>query len=105
VALAAFGRDHDVAGARQVQLAVVVGELDFAFDDVGDLVVRALEVTVLHVALPWAEAELLVDRHRRAELLPRRVGLFGVAHRFFPAHVLGLDHADPGVVQIAHRSF
>src|SRR5665647_2773873 len=52
VALAALGRDHDVAGARHVQLAVVVGELDFALDDVGDLVVRALEVTLLHVTLP-----------------------------------------------------
>jgi hypothetical protein len=102
VALAALRGDEDVTGSGDQELAIVVGDLDLALDDVGDLVVRALEVTLLHVSLPEAEAELVVGGHRGRELLARRIGLPGPGHGLLPDHFVGLDDADPGVAEIAH---
>src|SRR5665648_463022 len=92
------------AGAGDQDLAVVVGDLDLALDDVGDLVVGALEVPALRVAAPGAEAESVVDRVRGGELLCGRLCLVRAMHSLFPDHILGLDDADLGGASLAHGS-
>jgi hypothetical protein len=104
VALAALRGDEDVTGSGDQELAIVVGDLDLALDDVGDLVVRALEVPALRVATPQAEAELVVDGACRGELLPGRLCLVRAVHGLVPHHVLGPDDADLGGAFLAHGS-
>ena len=96
------GGGQVAAVAGDVAVAVVVHDLDLALDDVGDLVVRALEAAMLGVAPPQPEAEPVVDGRRADAFLPRRVRVSGRRHRFFPDDLIGFDDADPGIAQIAH---
>src|SRR5450756_3153549 len=94
----------DVYKRQDQDLAVVVGDLDLALDDVGDLVVRAFEVPALRVATPEAEAELVVDGVCGGEFLTGCFCLVRAAHGLIPDHVLGPDDADLGGASLAHGS-